>query len=115
MGDINHEDINDLAQYCISFTNEINILQKDNPNLKNADKLCRCAEGLVRVSRRIVDNKVIGGAAVSNPVSNFWALIVCGFLLFSIGISIGIGYMAIADLENCIYKGMCVEVPQKSN
>lgn len=44
--------------------------------------------------------------------STFWALIVLCFLLFSIGVSIGVGYVAIADLENCAYKGMCVETPK---
>jgi len=112
---VHHEDLVKLQQYHISLYREIERFEKDNPKFKNGSNISRLTRKVVEVSTRIADKRITGGANVSNPVSNFWALVVGGFLVLAVGISIGIGYMAIADLENCIYKGMCIETPKKGN
>lgn len=115
MNKISHEDITDLSQYCSSFADQIRILN-ESTDVKNAKELYACANGMVRVSKRIVDKRILGGDTVSDPISKdswFWGLIVMCIAFLTIGAFIGIGYMAIADLENCAYKGMCVETLKK--
>lgn len=108
MSKINHEDITDLTQYCSSFADQIRLMNETNPDLKHSKELIQCANGMVRVSKRIVDNKILGGDKVNNPISKdsvFWAQIVMTVLLLMIGISIGIGYIAIQNLESAVFHG----------
>ena len=112
---VQHEDLIKLNQYHMSLYRELERFEKENPKFKRGSGILMLSRKIVEVSTTIADKRIIGGASVSNPISKdsiFWALIVLCFLLFSIGVSMGIGYIAIADLENCAYKGMCVEIPK---
>lgn len=69
-------------------------------------------EGFLEGERRKMDRRKATEMTKTSNVHIFWMCLVMIILLFSIGVFMGIGYMAIADLENCTYKGMCVETPR---
>lgn len=68
MDDSEHNDINNLVQYCVCFTHQLEILEEKFPDI-NKDELVRCANGMVRVTKKMADIKFGGGAKVSNPIS----------------------------------------------
>lgn len=118
MREVDHDDISILTQYLMLLNCELDKFRQEHPEYTGRKKIARCVEKIVDISKRMVDKKITGGAKVSDPISKdsvFWAQIVTMIILLGIGISMGIGYMAVADLENCVYKGMCVETPKGGN
>ncbi len=123
MNVVDHDDIHNLHQVHICMHRELENFEESSLEFKHGSKLSKLTRKAVELSTRIADRRIQGGAKVSDPKvskdSYFWGLIVLCVSLLVIGLMIGafmgIGYMAIADLENCAYKGMCVETPQKGN
>lgn len=67
---------------------------------------------LVDKTKSLLDNGFLEGEKRKmksiSSLQIFWMSLVLAILLFFIGLSIGIGYMAIADLEECAYYGNCI-------
>lgn len=103
---LDHDKLNTLVQYCTCFTHQLEILRKKTPNI-NKNELCRCAEGMVRVTRQLIDDKCLGGVKVSEPKvskdTTFWALIVLCVLLFFVGVFQGMQFIAIQNLESAVF------------
>lgn len=113
MSSVDHDDIVALKQYHLCIEYELDRLKKRYPDFRNGKKLSKCIQGIVDISKDVIDKNIAEGGMVNEPKvsrdSWFWGLIVLCVLMFCIGGLIVGGYFAIADLENCVYKGMCVE------
>ena len=108
---MNHDQVNKLTQYYICFTDQ---LKKLDP--KNSKELLRCSDGIMRVSKNIIDDRIQQGEEVTiSKDSSFWALVVMCFLLFAIGMSMGIGYIAIQNLESAVFHGDFSYKPKVTN
>lgn len=100
---MNHDKLNTLVQYCICFTHQLEILKKKCPGI-NKDELCRCADGMVKTTRELIDVPIKRGERVEvSKDTTFWALIVLCVLLFFVGVFQGMQFIAIQNLESAVF------------
>lgn len=105
-----HQEIREITD----ILKEMRKLRNDF-TIKGRKKIVECAEKIEKKTRELGDDGFLEGERMRSisSVQVFWMALVMIVLLFFIGVSMGIGYMAIADLEQCLYKGYCIETPIK--
>ncbi len=103
--------IKDIASKVRLLENEL----KEKSEDKGYQKLVNSTENIVLDSVNLIDRWYMENVMVEKKVSKdsiFWAVGVFCLLFYIMGIFTGIGYMAVADLEECAYHGNCIQTPQ---
>ncbi len=106
MSEVSHEDLHKLHQYHILLHHELKKIEEKNPAFRNGSNISRLVRKVVEASTRIADERIIGGAQVSEPVSKdsiIWLLFANMLLLIGMTVFIVNMHNSILDLESKVF------------
>ena len=109
MRNLKHKELREIGD-LLKEIKQITMGEVDTPGVK---KSVERMDRIVKKTKDLIDEGFYKSIKPEISIVHFfWMALVMTILLFFIGVSIGIGYMAIADLEDAVYHGIKIERSQ---
>ncbi len=101
---VEHNDIIKLQQYHLSLHHELRQFEEENPQFRNGSKIVKLSRKMVEVSAKIADDRIIGGAKVSEPKTQTIVLLyINGLLLVLITAFLVMLFNSVQVLESKVF------------